>query len=108
MKLLLCIQCNEVFSLSTDGYRECKGGHCGGEYVDHINAEVWGDPKKMFVLGFGNGTVVDALRGQLDEGDLPPRHMSGYGKVSPGREFDAFIIPESAGSVKRSLNRPPR
>lgn len=108
MKLMLCITCSQVFSLTTDRYKECDGGHCGGEYIDGLNAEVWGDPKKTFVLGFGNSTVVEALRGQLNEGDLPACHMPGYGKVSPGREFDAFIIPESASSVKRSLNRPTR
>ena len=108
MKLMLCITCNQVFNLSPDRYRECDGGHCGGEYVDSINAEVWGDPKKTFVLGFGNGTVVEALRDQLAHGDRPPCHMPGYGVTSPGREFDAFIIPESAKSVKRSSNRPTR
>lgn len=107
MKLILCVKCNEVFSLSRE-YRECKDGHCGGQYVDNLNAEVWGDPEKMFVLGFANGTLTSALRGQLNEGDLAPRHMPGYGTVSPGREFDAFVIPESASSVKRSTERPAR
>ena len=99
MKLLLCTQCNEVFSLSGT-YRECAGGHAGGRYIDQLNAHYWGEKNRVFVLGFANNEFVKALREQINEGDLPPRHIFGYGKVSPGREFLSFVIPESASSVK--------
>lgn len=106
MKLCLCIQCNEVFSLSHD-YHECKGGHCGGQYIDHLNAKVWGDPTKMFVLGFANSSVVHALKKQINDGDLPPTMYYGGKMTPPGREFDAFIIPNAADSIERVLEKFP-
>lgn len=101
MKLLVCAKCSEVFSLSHE-YKECKGGHAGGRYVDNLNAHYWGPRETTFILGFANGSFVDALRGQLMHGDLPPTELGGYGFTSPGREFKAFIIPYSASSVHRS------
>ncbi len=104
MKLILCSICNETFSLSHT-YKECKGGHGGGQYIDNVNAKVWGLKDKVFVLGFTNSSLTAALRGQITGGDLPPKGMSGYGIVSPGREFTAFVIPESAPTVDRVSER---
>ncbi len=101
MKLLCCIKCNEIFNLSLH-YAECKGGHCGGLYVDNLVAQYWGPKETTFVLGFANSSFVGAVRDQLNKGDLPPRAMPGYGVTSPGREFTAFVIPNSSPSVIHS------
>ncbi len=101
MKLLLCVSCNEIFSLSHE-YRECRGGHCGGRYTDNQNLKYWGPMDTTFVLGFSNSTFVSALRDQLALGNLPPSHLPGYGMTSPGREFKAFVIPDCAPSVHYS------
>lgn len=104
MKLLCCGRCNEVFNLSFD-YRECKGGHGGGQYIDRLNAKVWGDPTRIFVLGFANTSFIAALRDQLNSGDRPADFYYA-GKMTPkGREFTAFVIPEAADSVIRVLDR---
>jgi hypothetical protein len=104
MKLILCARCNQVFNLSRS-YRECDGGHGGGQYIDNLNARVWGPKERIYVLGFANGSLVDALRDQQQLGDQTPVYMPGYGITSPGREFTAFIIPDSAGSVERVADR---
>lgn len=104
MKLLLCITCNQIFSLSKE-YAECRGGHGGGQYVGNLDAKVWGPKDKIFVLGFANSTLVQALRDQINIGDRDPVYMPGYGKIPPGREFDAFVIPNAAGSVVRVEDR---
>jgi len=104
MKLLTCIKCNEVFGLSHT-YRECVGGHGGGQYIDNLNAKVWGDPARIFVLGFANSSFVSALRDQIDHGDQPADFYYA-GKMTPrGREFTAFVIPAAADSVERVLEK---
>lgn len=104
MKLLLCITCNEIFNLSKT-YRECKGGHTGGLYINDLNAQYWGPKDKSFILGFANNTLVSAIRSQINEGDQKPKYIPAYGNVSPGREFTAFIIPDSASSIEHFENR---
>jgi hypothetical protein len=104
MKLFCCATCNEIFNLSFD-YKECQGGHGGGQYVDRVNAKVWGDLTKIFVLGFANTSFVGALRDQLSYGDQAADFYYA-GKMTPkGREFTAFVIPEAADSVERVLDR---
>lgn len=39
MKLLMCAECWQVFSL-TQEYVECSGGHGGGLYLDRVSAAV--------------------------------------------------------------------
>jgi hypothetical protein len=100
MKLILCSPCNQIFNLSHT-YTECKGAHGGGQYVDDINAKVWGPREKIFVLGFANGSLVEALRAQLDTGDSTEKMPYAGRMETKGRDFTAFIIPESASSVER-------
>lgn len=104
MKLICCSKCNEVFNLWFE-YKECKGGHGGGQYVDNLNAKVWGDPKTVFVLGFANGSFIDALGQQYKNGDSTEM-MPYAGKMTPkGRDFTAFVIPEAADSIERVAER---
>jgi hypothetical protein len=104
MKLLLCAKCQQVFNLAFD-YKECKGQHCGGQYIDNLNAKVWGDLTNAFVLGFANSSLTGALRDQLNIGDQAPSYLPGYGLTPKGREFTAFVIPDAAKSVERVLER---
>ena len=104
MKLLLCAKCNQVFNLAFH-YKECDGGHTGGQYIDNLNAKVWGDLTNAFVLGFANTSLTGALRDQLNIGDQPPSYLPGYGLTPKGREFTAFVIPDAAESVERVLER---
>lgn len=104
MKLFCCAKCNQIFNL-THWYQECEGEHGGGQYIDHVNAKVWGDPTRIFVLGFANTSFINALRDQIHIGDQRlestfERHMT-----PRGREFTAFVIPEVSPSVIRVLER---
>jgi hypothetical protein len=104
MKLLCCGICNQVFDLS-NVYKECLGGHGGGQYVDRLNAKVWGPKDRIFVLGFANNSFIDALRDQIKQGDSYEL-MPYAGKMTPtGRRFTAFIIPDSADSIIRVAER---
>mgnify|MGYP000004596956 CR=1 FL=1 len=104
MKLFCCGKCNQIFNLSVD-YKECKGGHGGGQYIDYVNAKVWGDPTRIFVLGFANTSFVNALRDQINQGDRPADFYYA-GKLTPkGREFTAFVIPEAADSIIRVIEK---
>jgi len=89
MKLILCVKCSDVFKLSDEKYKTCDCGMSGGEYVNTIDAEVSGP---CIVLGFSNHSLLQAIRLQTSNGDRMDKQ---------GREFDAFIIPECAPSVKR-------
>lgn len=98
MKLLLCVQCYDVVKLSTKAVRMCECGSVSGRYVDYLNAEVTGDP---IVLGFDNHSLKRAVVMQLGHGDSTETMYYCGGKVNRGRNFEAFIIPDSAESVKR-------
>jgi len=104
MKLLCCAKCNQVFNLSFD-YKECDEGHGGGQYIDNLNAKVWGDLTNIFVLGFANTSFVGALRAQLEHGDSKEEFFYGGRKEKRGRDFTAFVIPESASSIQRVNTR---
>jgi hypothetical protein len=104
MKLICCVTCSEVFSLSKT-YRECSGGHGGGQYLNNLDAKVWGDPHTIFTLGFANQSLISALRSQTEKGDLPADFNYGGKTVSKGRSFEAFVIPNSASSVTRVLEK---
>jgi hypothetical protein len=104
VKLILCSPCNQIFNLSHT-YTECKGAHGGGQYVDNINAKVWGSREKIFVLGFANGSLVSALREQLNTGDSTEKMPYAGRMETKGRDFTAFVIPESASSVTRVADK---
>lgn len=97
MKLLFCSNCGDVFSLRTQHTRQCECGEVLGRYIDDLNVEVMGGP---IVLGFNNQSFLDAIRMQLARGDSLETMDYPGGKVTKGRSFEAFIIPESAESVK--------
>jgi hypothetical protein len=104
MKLFCCGKCNQIFNLSFQ-YQECKGGHGGGQYIDRLNAKVWGDPTRIFVLGFANTSFIGALRDQLHDGDRKDEFPYAGGMATRGREFTAFVIPEASSSVIRVMDR---
>lgn len=98
MKLLLCTKCSDVVALRTSHERKCECGLSGGKYIDELNAEYWGP---SYLLGFANSSLIDALRAQMREGDLNETMGGFYGKEKKGRDFTAFVIPESASSIKK-------
>ncbi len=98
MKLILCVHCYDVVKLSTKSVRKCECGSVSGRYVDDLNIEVTGDP---IVLGFANNSLKRAILAQMAAGDSRETMDYGEGKVVKGRSFEAFIIPDSADSVKR-------
>jgi hypothetical protein len=98
MKLLCCVKCNQIFNLNRD-YQECKGNHGGGKYVDNLNAKVWGNNQTIFVLGFANPSFTQALRDQIQFGDSSEMFAYVGGLTPKGREFTAFVIPDSANSI---------
>jgi hypothetical protein len=60
MKLFLCNECGEVFSLRLRT-RACLGGHGSGVYLnDGVKAAVRGPRKTTFVLALGNAALVMA------------------------------------------------
>lgn len=101
MKLLMCTACNTVFNLKMGEDRKCDCGACGGRYIDPINAEYWGNPSTTFMLGFANSTLVSAIRAQREHGDSTDTMPYAGRQVAKGREFTAFIVPESAPSIVR-------
>lgn len=100
MKLLCCVKCNQVFSLGFE-YSECRGKHGGGQYIDGLNAKVWGNEKEVFILGFANSSFENALGKQYREGDSTEMMPYGGEMTPKGRDFNAFVIPEAASSIQR-------
>lgn len=102
MKLLLCVKCSDVFSLKTSGMTTCICGQTSGRYTDNLNAEVSGVKDKFMVLGFDNSSLIETIRAQLLLGDSQEKMIYGPKEVTKGRDFKAFIIPDSSTTVKRT------
>ena len=82
MKLIICLNCDDVFKLD---YKErtCKCGRAKGKYLkDGYNAVYSGG----MPLGFNNSSLTSAMRNQPEEG--------------MGRVFEAFVIPKSCPTMK--------
>lgn len=98
MKLIFCEECYDIVKLKKNVERTCECGKSGGRYIDSLNAEVWGP---CFKLGFSNHSFTAAVISQSLSGDSTEKMAYGTGYVTKGREFEAFIIPESANTMKR-------
>lgn len=94
MKLLLCLKCSDIFSLSRKE-KTCSCGETKGKYIDELNAEISGDCEP---IGFANTSFFKALKMQRIEN----KHYDGNKNTCcNGVEFHAFIIPTWASSIKR-------
>lgn len=106
MKLLQCLSCYDLFPLRYE-YRECSCKTVSGEYRgDGLHADVW-MPHRMsgIVLGFANGSYTYAVHKQVVEGDSQELMNYSGERVVKGRDFVAFIIPESAPTVHRHYEK---
>lgn len=85
MKLLLCLACNDIFSLH--GFeRSCLCGEARGYYINDVNAFYSG--ASAVPIGFDNTSFSNAVRNR------PP-----YGN---GAQFGAFVIPVICPTMKRT------
>lgn len=82
MKLIFCPECQDVRKL-LDKLTTCSCGKSSGEYLDNLNAYIFGD---AIPLGFANRTFVRALRNRPGDG--------------MGAEFVAFVIPEQCDTIE--------
>lgn len=101
MKLFLCNECGEVFSLGFQR-RTCVGGHGGGVCLSNgVTAVVWGPRDTTFVLALGNTTLEQALREQALHGDTRKKVRLAYGVEPAGRPLDTWLVPEASQAVMR-------
>lgn len=57
MKLVLCVECFDVFKLDYE-MRTCKCKRVKGRYIDNVMAEV---SENAISIGLGNGAVANAI-----------------------------------------------
>lgn len=93
MKLLLCLKCADIFSLSRKE-KYCGCGETSGKYIDDLNAEISGDCQP---IGFSNGSFRSSLLLQRHE----DKTIKNKSECCKGVEFTAFFIPKSATSIER-------
>jgi len=85
MKMMFCPACYDIVVLRLGIERKCECGKCSGKYTDWNNAEI----RNGIPIGFNNTSFFNAI-------DSPnPGPM--------GVTFEAFVIPDSAPTVKRIL-----
>ncbi len=94
MKLLLCLDCSDIFSL-TRREKKCNCGNTSGQYIDRVNAEISGN---CIPIGFSNKSFKMALLIQAQQNALYDKNMD---IALAGERFEAFIIPHNAKSIKR-------
>lgn len=67
MKLLLCMECQDIIRLIEDDLRFCKCGLCCGMYLDERQVVTNGNGTS---LAIGNGSLVQAIGANfLEKGD---------------------------------------
>jgi hypothetical protein len=98
MKLIFCEKCHDLVTLRKNVDRTCECGESGGKSVDDLNAEIWGP---CYKIGFANHSFTAAIIAQRLSGDSIEKMQYGIASVTKGRDFEAFIIPESAKTMKR-------
>ena len=81
MKLIYCKVCRDILAIRLRP-RVCQCRQSGCQYVDSINAEIWGE---AVPLGFLNDSFIEALKGRPERG--------------LGKRFTAFVIPEECDTV---------
>lgn len=94
MKLLLCLDCYDIFLLTRE-VRSCKCGNTTGRYIDSLNAEISGNCNP---IGIANTSFAKALRIQQIENK---NYDGNKDTCCEGARFEAFIIPDWAKSIKR-------
>lgn len=77
MKLLLCLECNDIFNLDLK-IKKCSCGKTKGPYIDNHNAIYEGD--SAMPIGISNPSLREAIINPPEEG--------------MGKEFIAFSIPK--------------
>lgn len=93
MKLLMCLECADIFSLSKKE-KVCGCGKTKGRYIDNLNAEYSGNAQP---IGFANGSFMEAIKVQRIENKKP----KAKNECCKGVEFTAFFIPDSATSIEK-------
>jgi hypothetical protein len=89
MKLLVCLECQDVFNLRYET-KACSCGKSSGKYFeDGLHAEYQGP---CLPLGFANSSFIKALKEQ------PQRDW--------GKEFTAFVIQKECPTMKRNGPEP--
>ena len=84
MKLLYCTECDNIVKLKFDYPKECACGSVGGQYLDKVNIEYWGNP---ILIGFAN----ESFKRAVEKVPWP----------TWGVEFIAFIFSPEASSVRK-------
>jgi len=91
MKLLLCLDCGDIFNL-TAKEKKCGCGKTSGRYIDDLNAEYEGNAQP---IGFSNGSFIEAIKVQrIENKKVKPKN-----ECCKGVEFTAFFIPDAATSI---------
>jgi len=93
MKLLVCLECGDIFSLR-EIVRTCICGESSGSYINSLSAEIKGNCK---AIGFANDSFKTAYKMQ----QIDDKAQVGTDSCCFGVEFIAFFIPETANSVNR-------
>ena len=83
MKLLYCVECQDVIRLVKEE-RKCSCGKVSGKYLDKLHAEYSGE--EAVPIGFDNSSLIKAIQSQPDTGR--------------GRRFDAFVIAKDCDTFK--------
>lgn len=85
MKLLFCLNCNDVFKLTLGKMRSCECGKVKGRYIDNSNAEV---SENAISLAIGNGSLVNAIAEMMHHkketknmAEREEYYQEGYGKI---------------------------
>ncbi|QVY61950.1 hypothetical protein [Cytobacillus gottheilii] len=84
MKLLLCLECSDMFNLDLK-MQKCSCGKTKGQYIDNLYAIYEG--ASAMPIGISNPSLKEAISNQPDEG--------------LGKEFTAFIIPRNCPTFFR-------
>lgn len=93
MKLLYCLDCGDLFNLTSKD-KACGCGKTKGKYIDNLNAEYEGNAQP---IGIANGSFRTAylIQGEEDKIKKPKN------ECCKGVEFDAFFIPKQATSLNK-------
>lgn len=97
MKMVMCLDCNDVFNIIHQE-RKCFCGKTSGKYIDNLNIEIKGN---CVPIGIHNTKLFQAIAMQKIE-DKYQTQANNAACCPEGVNISAWIIPKCAKSVKIS------
>jgi hypothetical protein len=95
MKLIFCLKCQSIVTLSQKKVRVCECGQAKAMYIDELNAVFTAEEDRYILIGFANYPLQKVVSEYFQYGS----------ESSLGINFTSFLIPEPCDTFRRVCDK---